>query len=348
MSMAVRTRRALTLALALLGSLLLSQSVRPARATSSPQAVPPVFLPLVMRNVGSPTLAGCPMLPSDNIWNTPVDSLPVASQSSTYVNAIGATKYTHADFGSGIWDGFPIGIPYNVVTASQPVTSVTFTYADESDLGPYPIPATPLIEGDPSDPNGDRHLLIVDTSACKLYELYAADHSTGQWQAGSGAIFDLNSNALRTAGWTSADAAGLPILPGLARYDEVAAGAINHALRFTALGTNGKYIWPARHETPGASHNSSSLPPMGQRFRLKASVDISGFDPKVQVILVALKKYGMILADNGSAWYISGVPDPGWDNTALHQLDQHLPGSDFEAVDESSLMVSVDSGQAKH
>lgn len=348
MSMAVRTRRALTLALALLASLLLSQSVRPARATSYPQAVPPVYLPLVMRNFGSPALAGCPMLPSDNIWNTPVDTLPTDSKSATYVKAIGLNSYVHADFGSGIWPdpgGWPIGIPFNLVPGSQPKVSVTFDYADESDPGPYPIPINPLIEGDPS--SGDRHLLIVDTSACKLYELYAADHSTGQWQAGSGAIFDLNSNVLRPLGWTSADAAGLPILPGLARYDEVAAGAINHALRFTAQGTNGKYIWPARHETPGASQNSSSLPPMGQRFRLKASVDISGFDPKVQVILVALKKYGMILADNGTAWYISGAPDPRWDNDALHAL-QTLHGTDFEAVDESSLMVSANSGQAKH
>jgi hypothetical protein len=344
--MAAWKGRLLRIALGLLSLLLLLPARPPAQAGGDPI----IYLPLVMGGTGGPYLTGCPMLPLDNIWNTPVDTLPVAAQSSTYVSAIGPTNYLHPDFGSGIWPdpgGFPIGIPYNVVTASQPAISVTFDYTDESDLGPYPIPVNPLNEGNPTDVNSDRHLLIVDTSACKLYELFAADHSSGQWHAGSGAIFDLKSDALRPAGWTSADAAGLPILPGLVRYDEVAAGTINHAIRFTAQGTNGTYIWPARHQTPSASHNSPSLPPMGQRFRLKASTNISSFDPKVQIILVALKKYGMILADNGSPWYISGVPDPRWDNNALHLL-QTLHGSDFEAVDESSLMVSANSGQAKH
>ncbi len=299
-------------------------------AQSKPQAAPP-------------TIAGCPLQPADNIWNVPVDQLPLDPQSDAYVNTIGRTRHVHADFGSGTWDGFPIGIPYTTVPGTQPKSSVSFWWPGESDPGPYPIPPNPPIEGDPNG-DGDRHLLIVDRDNCKLYELYAAHQVNGQWQAGSGAIFDLNSNALRPAGWTSADAAGLPILPGLARYDEVAAGEINHALRFTAPQTRSAYVWPARHEASDLT--GAQYPPMGQRFRLKASFVIDNrFSPFAQVILRALKKYGMILADNGSSWYISGAPDERWNNTVLHQLDV-VTGDDFEAVDVSSLMVNVNSGQA--
>jgi hypothetical protein len=308
-------------------------------------AVPPIYLPLILRSgaAGGPTVATCPLQPSDNIWNRPANNLPVDANSATYVAAIGATQGFHADFGRGVWAGFPIGIPFNVVGAGQAKSSVAFDYAGESDAGPYPIPPNPLIEGDPNG-GGDRHLLIVDISTCQLYELYAARRAGGQWSAGSGAIFDLNSNALRPDTWTSADAAGLPILPGLARYDEVADGEIRHALRFTAPATNGTYIWPARHLT-GSPYNASA-PPMGQRFRLKASYNISSFSPQAKVIAHAMQVYGLILADNGSSWYVTGAPAPGWDNTVLHELDV-IHGSDFEAVDEAGLMVDPNSGQAK-
>jgi len=286
----------------------------------------------------SPVLAGCSIFPADNIWNARVDSLPVASLSSDWINTIGRNTGFHMDFGSGTWDGGPIGIPYNIVDGSVPKVSVDFYYTDESDPGPYPIPGEPLIEY-----GSDHHILIVDISTCTLYEIFDASLSSGAWHAGSGAIWDLGSNALRPACWTSADAAGLPILPGLVRYDEIVSGAIDHALRFTASQTNG-YIWPARHLTSD-DPSAPQIPPMGARFRLKASYDISGFPAELQVILQAMKTFGIILADNGSDWYVSGVPDERWDNELLHQLDI-LTGDDFEAVDASVLMVDSDSGQA--
>ncbi|MBA3534055.1 MAG: hypothetical protein H0T73_19210 [Ardenticatenales bacterium] len=289
-------------------------------------------------------IAGCPVFPDDNIWNTAVHTLPVDANSAAYINTIGATRGFHMDFGSGLWDGGPIGIPYVVVPGTQPKVPITFEYADESDPGPYPIPPNAPIEGGP-DSGGDRHILVVDKDNCLLYEVFLAyPQSDGSWQAGSGAIYDLSSNALRPDGWTSADAAGLPILSGLVRYDEVAAGEIAHALRFTVPQTRDAYVWPARHFA--SSLTDSQYPPMGQYFRLRATYDISGYSPEMQVILRALKKYGMILADNGSAWYISGVPDERWDNDMLHELDA-LRGSDFEAVDVSSLMVDPDSGQVR-
>jgi hypothetical protein len=291
-----------------------------------------------------PSIAGCQVFPADNIWNMPVDTLPRDANSSQYVNAIGAGKNVHADFGSGLWEGGPIGIPYMVVPGSQATISVSFQWPGESDAGPYPIPPNPLIEGGPNS-TGDRHILLVDEDDCVLYELYAAvqDPDDGSWSAGSGAIFDLTSNALRPDTWTSADAAGLPILPGLVRYEEVLAGEINHALRFTTEPTQGAYVWPARHE---ASSNGLPYPPMGQRFRLKASFDITGFSPAAQVILRAMKKYGIILADNGGDWFISGVPDENWDNDVLHELDA-VHGSDFEAVWVKGNMVDWDSGQTQ-
>jgi hypothetical protein len=277
------------------------------------------------------------MFPVNNIWNARVDSLPLDSHSSAWIGSIGRDTGFHMDFGS-MWEGQTIGIPYNVVGASTPKVTFTFEYDDESDPGPYPMPASPLIED-----GSDRHLLVVDSSTCKLYELFAVEYSGGTWHAGSGAIWDLASNALRPDGWTSADAAGLPILPGLARYEEVLAGSINHAIRFTAEETN-FYIWPARHLTSD-DPDSPEIPPMGARFRLKSSYNISGFDPKVQVILLAMKRYGIILADNGSNWYVSGSPDERWDNDMLHDLDV-LTGADFEAVDTSLLMVNPNSGLA--
>jgi hypothetical protein len=291
-----------------------------------------------------PQVAGCDIFPADNIWNTPVDTLPVHSNSYVFVATIGASRDVHPDFGAGIWEGRPIGIPYVDVPAEQAGVAVSFTYANESDLGPYPIPTGAPIEGGP-DSDGDRHVLVLERDNCLLYELFDAyPQADGSWQAGSGAIFDLNSHALRPAGWTSADAAGLPILPGLVRYDEVAAGEIRHALRFTAPQTRREYIWPARHFA--SQLTGTEYPPMGQRFRLKADFDISGFSPQVQVILRALKRYGMILTDNGSAWYLSGAPDERWNNDLLRQLKQ-VHGSNFEAVDVSSLKAEPNSGRVR-
>jgi hypothetical protein len=290
-----------------------------------------------------PQIAGCDIFPEDNVWNIPIDQLPVSARSTDYVNSIGVSAHVHADFGSGLWNGGPIGIPYCVVPGNQPLVNVSFYYSGESDPGPYPVPTNAPIEGNPAVA-GDHHVLVVDSGHCKLYELYdALPQADGSWHAGSGAVFDLNSNALRPDTWTSADAAGLPILPGLVRYEEVASGEIRHALRFTAPVTQRAYVWPARHY---ASYNTDpALPPMGQRFRLRANVDISIYSAEVQVILRAMKKYGIILADNGSAWYISGVPNASWNNDALHLMG-NLHGSDFEAVDCSSLMIDANSARA--
>jgi hypothetical protein len=291
----------------------------------------------------SPTLAGCPMLPADNVWNAPVDSLPIHVRSSDYVGSIGSTAGLKADFGSGTWDGGPIGIPYVVVDSRQSKVPVGFDYVDESDPGPYPIPPNAPIEGGPNS-SGDRHILVVERDSCTLYETWSTYPNGSGWQAGSGAVFDLNSNALRPDGWTSADAAGLPILPGLARYDEVAAGQINHALRVTAPVTQRAYIWPARHYA--SSWTDQNLPPMGLRLRLRSSFDISQFSRDNQVILQALKTYGLILADNGSSWFVSGVPDERWNNEDLQRL-RSIPGSAFEAVDTTPLMLDPSSGQVK-
>ena len=299
---------------------------------------------LPMTVVAGATLGGCPVLPANDIWNTPVDTLPVDPRSPTYISTIGSTTGLHPDFGSGLWDGGPIGIPYNTVPGSQAKVSISFDYADESDPGPYPVPKDPLIEGGAGS-TGDRHILIVDRDRCMLYELFSAYPEGSGWQAGSGAVFDLRSDALRPAGWTSADAAGLPILPGLVRYDEVASGEIPHALRFTVPRTRKAYLWPARHDA--STLTGLQYPPMGQRFRLKAGFNTSGFSPETRVILEALRKYGMFLADNGGAWYISGVPDDRWDNDVLVTELRRVKGSDFEAVDESSLMLSPDSGRAR-
>ena len=270
----------------------------------------------------------CTVFPADNIWNTRIDTLPVAANSQAYVNTIGATKGVHTDFGAGQWNGGPIGIPYTT-TVGAPV-AVTFDYAGESDPGPYPIPPNPPIEGGPNS-DGDRHILILDQTACKLYELfYAWPQTDGSWQAVSGAIFNLRSNALRPDTWTSADAAGLPILPALVRFDEVAGAGIDHALRFTAPRTRRAYIHPARHAASDSS--DPGLPPMGLRVRLKRSVSLAGYGPQARAVLVALKRYGMILADNGSPWYVTGAPNAGWDDDDLHALGR-IRGSDFEVVD---------------
>jgi hypothetical protein len=288
-------------------------------------------------------IGGCPVLPADNIWNTPVDTLPVLANSATMVNTIGASRGFHADFGAGMWDGGPIGIPFITVPGTQTKYPASFLYDDESDPGPYAVPLNAPIEGG-ANATGDRHAMAVDTTNCMLYELYRAFPQASSWTADSGAIFDLRSNALRPLTWTSADAAGLPIMPGLVTADEVLSGEIRHAIRFTAPQTRREFVWPARHYA--SSLTGTQYPRMGERFRLKASFDISPFPADVQVILRAMKKYGIILADNGSAWFISGKPDPRWNDDNLHTLSQLL-GSNFEAVDATVLRISADSGAAR-
>lgn len=279
-------------------------------------------------------LAARRLFPADNPWNQPVDTAGVDPLSDQIVANIGPTKSFHPDFGAD-WNGGPFGIPYVVVAGTQGRVPVTFTFWDESDPGPYPVPPTAPIEGGAAS-TGDRHVLVVDRDNWRLYELFAAyPQADGSWRAGSGAVFDLSSNALRPAGWTSADAAGLPILPGLVRYDEVAAGTIAHALRFTVSRTQRAYLPPARHWA--SSDVSSVRPPMGMRVRLKAGYDISTFPPSARVILRALKKYGMIVADNGSDWYLSGVADSRWNDTEINGL-KRLRGSDFEVVRMSGLV----------
>jgi hypothetical protein len=275
-----------------------------------------------------PSAPRCPIFPKSNPWNQRIDKLPVASNSSQIIASIGAGGGLHADFGSGLWEGAPIGIPITVVGKRQKKTRVSFEYADESDRGPYPIPRNVKIEGGRSS-TGDRHAIIVDRSSCRLYELYALYPKDHRWSAGSGAIWSLRSNKLRPAGWTSADAAGLPIFPGLARYDEVKRGVIDHALRLTVQRTRRAYVYPARHSASDSI--DPSLPPMGLRLRLKADFDVSEFPRQARIVLVALKRYGMLVADNGTSWYITGAPDPRWSNDQLHTLGR-VKGSDFEVV----------------
>ena len=274
-----------------------------------------------------PGAPACRILPADNVWNAPVDGLPRHPDSARLIRGIGLGENLHPDFS----DQGRYGIPINVVRSSTPRARVRFDYPDESDRVRYPIPARPRIEG-----GSDRHILMVDRDACRLYELFAAARTpSGGWTAGSGAVFDLRSNGLRPAGWTSADAAGLPILPGLARYDEIArGGVIDHALRFTAPRTRRAYVYPARHAASDSS--DPGLPPMGLRVRLRRSVSLAGFGPQARAVLAALKRYGMILADNGSPWYVSGAPNAGWDDDDLHALGR-IRGSDFEAVDTRRL-----------
>jgi hypothetical protein len=275
----------------------------------------------------------CPVFPANSPWNQRVDKLPVSADSARLISSIGLDAPVHADFGSGKWDGGPIGIPFDVVSRKTHRSHVSFEYASESDRVRYPIPPHVSIEGGPHA-TGDRHAILVDRSTCRLYELYDLRHTSHGWTAGSGAVWSLRSNHLRPAGWPSADAAGLPIFPGLARWDEVSRGVIDHALRFTASQTRRAYVYPARHYA--SSSSDPALPPMGLRVRLKASVNVASFPKQARVVLRALQRYGMILADNGSPWYVSGAPNRHWSNDALHTLGR-LTGADFEVVDTSSL-----------
>jgi hypothetical protein len=275
-----------------------------------------------------PTVGGCQVFPSTNAWNKPITNSAVLGNSTAIVSKISSTggrSFLHADFGGG----GAYGIPFKLVTSEQPKVPIVYTaYGDESDKGPFPIPSNAPIEGGPSS-TGDRHVIVVQEGYCHLYELYDAYWKTNHWEAASGATWNLASNALRPAGWTSADAAGLPILPGLVRYDEVAAGHINHALRFTVAKTQKGYISPARHYA--SSSTDPTLPPMGMRFRLKASFNLAPYHGEALVILKALRTYGMIVADNGSSWFITGASDKRWNDTDLDQLKK-VPGSAFEAV----------------
>jgi hypothetical protein len=284
-----------------------------------------------------PGAASCPLFPADDVWHADISGLPVHGRSAAWLAAMGGPdRRLHPDFGpSG--EAMPYGIPYTVVDSRHQRVSVAFEYDDESDPGPYPFgPDTPIESG------SDRHALMLDAESCVLYELYAAQYAAGGGStAGSGAVWNLRSHALRPAGWTSADAAGLPILPGLLRKDEVAAGVVDHAIRITAQRTDRSYVWPARHHAGAA--NDPNLPPMGARFRLKAGFDVGRFRPDTQVVLRAMQRHGVILADNGSNWYFTGTAEHGWDTRLLDEL-KTVPAGAFEAVDASSLMVDPNSG----
>jgi hypothetical protein len=276
------------------------------------------------RAAAGPRAYSCPVLPSNNPLNRDISHAPVDPSSAQYIAAIGASGHLHADFGTN--PGY--GIPYTVVPRNQPRVPIKFSeYGEESNPGPYPVPPNAPVEG--AGEEGDRHVLVLQKGTCKLYELYAARRSGAGWEAGSGATFDLRSNALRPEGWTSADAAGLPIFPLLVRYPEVHAGQIDHALRVTVERTQRGYIHPATHLA--SSDSDPRLPPMGLRLRLEASFSLAGYHGQALVVLRALKRYGLIVADNGSSWYITGAPDPRWNDEDLNQL-KTVPGSAFQAV----------------
>jgi hypothetical protein len=288
--------------------------------------------PALDRAAAAPSEYGCPILPADNALNQEVATAPVSPNSAAYVASIGATAYLHPDFSTDP----KYGIPYSVVGSEQPGVPVKLgKYRSESDPGPYPVPPGATIEGGGKNGRGDKHVLVLQEGTCKLYELYKAHLEGQEWKAAAGAVFDLRSDALRPEGWTSADAAGLPIFPLLARYPEVHAGQIDHALRVTVPQTQRGYIHPATHFA--SSSSDAGLPPMGLRLRLKASYDLSGFYGQSLVVLQALKRYGLIVADNGSPWFITGAPNAGWDDQDLEQI-KRVPGSEFEAVDTGAIL----------
>ena len=282
------------------------------------------------RAAQSPQEAGCPIFPVDNPLNQDISQAPVDPSSARYIDSIGASWRLHASFS----DTPMYGIPYSIVGPQQPQVPMRFIYSrSESEPGPYPIPLNAPIEGNGNP--GDHHVLVLQTGTCKLFELYAARRRAGRWEAGSGAVFNLRSNALRPDGWTSADAAGLPIFPLLARYPEASKGSINHALRVTVPRTQRGYIHPATHFS--SSSNDPSLPPMGLRLRLKASFNLSGFHGQALIVLQALKRYGLIVADNGGPWNIGGSSNPGWSDRDLQQLER-VPGSAFEAISSGRIL----------
>jgi hypothetical protein len=277
----------------------------------------------------APHEGSCPIFPASNPLNQEIAHAPVDPNSARYIESIGASIHLHADFGTPP----SYGIPYVVVGPRQAKVPIHFTYREESNPGPYPVPPSAPVEG--AGEEGDRHVLVLQEGTCKLYELYAAERKGSGWNAGSGAVFNLRSNVLRPEGWTSADAAGLPIFPLLVRYPEVKAGQIDHALRVTVERTQRGYIHPATHFA--SSSSDPNLPPMGLRLRLKAGFSLAGYYGQALVVLRALKRYGLIVADNGSSWYITGAPDPRWRNEDLDQL-KRVPGSAFEAVRTGSIL----------
>ncbi|MER5726833.1 hypothetical protein ABT084_00520 [Streptomyces sp. NPDC002138] len=312
----------------------------PGSGTRTPFASASIASAFVPVPAASPDGSCQPSLP-DSFWRAPVDALPVHPRSAQYVSSIGSTAPLHPDFGSGLADGRPFGIPVTVLDTTVPESKVTLDYAEESDASGYRIPQNARIENGPAS-DGDRHVIVWDRALCRSYELWDAHPQGGNaWHAGSGAVFDLRSHALRPAGRTSADAAGLAVLPGLVRFDEVASGSVDHAIRITVPRTDRSYVWPARHQAGSAA--DASLPPMGLRLRLKSAVDTSRLAPQAKAVAEALKTYGAIVADNGSAWYISGDEDPRWDNAQLDGL-KDFKGSDLEAIDASGLQRSPDSG----
>ncbi len=287
----------------------------------------------------------CPRFPADNVWNADISTLPANKHSQAWIaNMGGATRRLHPDFGPSYGEQpVPYGIPITVVKAGHAKVKVAFDYAGESDKGPYPLGKDTKVEGGLNS-GGDMHAIVVDASTCTLYETWDTTKSGSAWRAGSGAIWSLTSDKLRPAGWTSADAAGLPIMPGLLSWDEVKAGKVDHAIRFTTTVTDKTYLWPARHQA--GSVRSANFPPMGARFRLSAHYNPTGLLPQTKVVLRAMQHYGLILADNGSQWYFQGTADNRWPAAVLDQL-KAIPASAFVAVDESSLMVSKNSAAVK-
>jgi hypothetical protein len=318
-----------TLALALPAALLLALATLPAGAQTS-SVIPGTT---------------CPTFPADSWFHADVSKLPVHTRSSLWMRHMSPGNNLHPDFGPSFGaQPVPYDIPITVVPGNHAKVNVSFDISDQSDHVLYPLGADSQVEGGQWK-SGDRHVIMVDSSTCRLYETWATRPLNGKWYAGSGATWDLNSDKLRKSTWTSADAAGLPILPGLLRYDEVARGRIDHAVRFTTDVTDQTFLWPARHEA--GSVNDRSYPPMGARFRLKASYQISpSLRADTKAILVAFKRYGLVLADNGSAWFFQGTDDRRWSNDMLDEL-KRIPASEFEAVDTSSLMVNVNSMQVK-
>jgi hypothetical protein len=320
----------------------INETITPSQLTSititqSPKIATPsatVKTPDSNNNSNLPHINGCQIFPADNSWNWDVSQFPLLPQSAQYITSIGSSKGIHPDFG-GASSGNSWGIPYTVVPKSQPAIPIHFTaYGSESDPGPYPIPNNAAIEGGSSS-TGDRHVLVINSDTCKLYELYRGFPTAAGWDADSGAVFDLTSNKLRPERWTSADAAGLPIFPGLIKYEEVKNGSVNHAIRFTVQKTQRAYIHPATHFA--SSSTDANLPPMGLRLRLKANFDISKLKPQAKIIATAMKKYGMILADNGGDWFFQGDVNQNWDDADINEL-KSIPGSAFEAVDTGALI----------
>ena len=318
-----------TIALAALASPAAASATEPARG-AAPRTTP----------VPGTT---CPLFPDDNYWHARVDSLPVHPQSAAWMSRMHSSINLHPDFGPsyGAQD-LPYGIPLTVVDAA-PRVPVSFEYADESDAVSYPLGPETLIEGGATS-EGDRHAIVVDAATCTLFETWNTRRTKAGWTAGSGATWDLRSNALRPRTWTSADAAGLPILPGLLRWDEVAAGHVDHAIRFTTNVTRRAFIWPARHQA--GSTNSPAFPPMGARFRLTSSYPTKGLSPEAQAVVEAMKAYGLVLADNGSPWYFQGTADPDWPPTLIDEL-KRIPASAFEAVDTAGMKVTGNSAATR-